>query len=116
MANPKILDEIGSKVSELLASSPAKDIEKNARALLASGFSKLDLVTRDEFEVQREVLARTREKLADLETPRSPTWKPSWRAARRPRRAEPVPFVRCRNTEGATAPSFASCRLATERP
>ena len=47
MANPKILDEIGSKVSELLASSPAKDLEKNARALLASGFSKLDLVTRE---------------------------------------------------------------------
>ena len=68
MANPKILDDIGSKVSELLASSPAKDIEKNARALLASGFSKLDLVTREEFEIQREVLARTREKLADLET------------------------------------------------
>ena len=68
MANPKILDEIGSKVSELLANSPAKDLEKNARALLASGFSKLDLVTREEFEVQREVLAHTREKLADLET------------------------------------------------
>ena len=67
MANPKILDEIGSKVSELLANSPAKDLEKNARALLASGFSKLDLVTREEFEVQRDVLARTREKLAELE-------------------------------------------------
>lgn len=67
MANPKILDDIGSKVSELLASSPAKDIEKNARALLTSGLSKLDLVTRDEFDIQREVLTRTREKLADLE-------------------------------------------------
>ncbi|MDD3354660.1 accessory factor UbiK family protein [Zoogloea sp.] len=67
MANPKILDEIGSKVSELLASSPAKDIEKNARALLSSGFSKLDLVTREEFEVQKEVLLRTREKLSELE-------------------------------------------------
>lgn len=67
MANPKILDELGSKVSELLANSPARDLEKNARALLASGFSKLDLVTREEFEVQRDVLARTREKLAELE-------------------------------------------------
>lgn len=38
-----------------------------ASALIASGFSKLDLVTREEFEVQREVLAHTREKLADLE-------------------------------------------------
>ena len=67
MANPKILDEIGSKVSELLANSPAKDLEKNARALLASGFSKLDLVTREEFDVQRAVLTRTREKLEALE-------------------------------------------------
>ncbi len=67
MTNPKILDEIGSKVSELLASSPAKDLEKNARALLASGFSKLDLVTREEFDVQREVLARANEKIIDLE-------------------------------------------------
>lgn len=68
MANPKILDEIGSKVSEILASSPARDLEKNARALLASGFSKLDLVTREEFDIQKEVLARTREKLAELES------------------------------------------------
>jgi BMFP domain-containing protein YqiC len=67
MANPKILDEIGSRVSELLASSPAKDLEKNARALLASGFSKLDLVSREEFDVQKDVLARTREKLTELE-------------------------------------------------
>lgn len=67
MANPKILDEIGSKVSELLANSPAKDLEKNARALLASGFSKLDLVTREEFDLQKETLARYREKLTELE-------------------------------------------------
>ena len=67
MANPKILDEIGSKVSELLASSPAKDLEKNARALLASFFTRLDLVTREDFEVQSEVLRRTREKLKALE-------------------------------------------------
>ena len=67
MANPKILDDIGSKVSELLASSPAKDIEKNMRAMLQAGFSKLDLVTREEFEVQQEVLTRTREKLRQME-------------------------------------------------
>ncbi|MDH5537202.1 MAG: accessory factor UbiK family protein, partial [Betaproteobacteria bacterium] len=41
--------------------------EKNLRALLTSMFSRLDLVTRDEFDVQREVLARAREKLAELE-------------------------------------------------
>ena len=67
MANPKILDEIGSKVSELLANSPAKDLEKNARALLASGFSKLDLVTREEFEVQKALLQSACEKIEALE-------------------------------------------------
>lgn len=67
MTNPKILDEIGAKVSELLANSPARDLEKNARALLTSGLSRLDLVTRDEFEIQGEVLARAQARLAELE-------------------------------------------------
>jgi BMFP domain-containing protein YqiC len=51
----------------VLAASPAGDVEKNLRALLASVFAKLDLVTREEFDVQREVLGRTREKLTALE-------------------------------------------------
>lgn len=67
MLNPKMLDEMSKKVSEVLAQSPAKDIEKNARALLASLFSRLDLITREEFDVQQEVLKRTREKLAEME-------------------------------------------------
>ena len=45
----------------------AQDVEKNARALLAQGFAKLDLVTREEFDVQTAVLARTREQLTALE-------------------------------------------------
>jgi BMFP domain-containing protein YqiC len=67
MLNPKILDEMSKKVSEVLAQSPAKDIEKNARALFASLFTRLDLITREEFDVQQEVLKRTREKLAEME-------------------------------------------------
>ena len=67
MATPRFLDDIGAKLSELAANSPARDIEKNVKAMLGSALSKLDLVTREEFEVQREVLTRTREKLADLE-------------------------------------------------
>jgi BMFP domain-containing protein YqiC len=63
----RYLDELNKKVSELLAASPAKDIEKNLRALLSSAFSRLDLVTREEFDVQQEVLARTREKLQQME-------------------------------------------------
>ena len=67
MLNPKLLDEMSARVSALLAASPAGDVEKNLRALLASVFAKLDLVSREEFDVQREVLGRTREKLAALE-------------------------------------------------
>lgn len=67
MFNPKFFDEISAKLSELAASSPAKDIEKNARALLAQGFAKLDLVTREEFDVQTQLLSSTLEKLAELE-------------------------------------------------
>jgi len=67
MLNPKMLDEMSKKMSEILAQSPAKDIEKNARALLASLFARLDLITREEFDVQQEVLKRTREKLAEME-------------------------------------------------
>ncbi len=68
MFNSKFLDEISSKLSELAASGPARDFEKNARALLAQGFAKLDLVTREEFDVQAELLARAQQRLAALET------------------------------------------------
>lgn len=64
----KIVKEISTRLSELIAASPAKDVEKNARALLTSGFARLDLVTREEFDVQAEVLSRAREKLVALET------------------------------------------------
>ena len=63
----RFLDELNKKVSERIAASPAKDIEKNLRALLSSAFSRLDLVTREEFDVQQEVLGRTREKLQQME-------------------------------------------------
>jgi ubiquinone biosynthesis accessory factor UbiK len=63
----RFLDELNKKVSELIAASPAKDVEKNLRALLSSAFSRLDLVTREEFDVQQEVLGRTREKLEQME-------------------------------------------------
>jgi ubiquinone biosynthesis accessory factor UbiK len=67
MLSQKVIEEITGKINEVLASSPAKDIEKNVRALLAGLFTRLDLVTREEFDVQREVLMRTREKLEALE-------------------------------------------------
>ncbi len=63
----RFLHELNKKVSELIAASPAKDIEKNLRALLSSAFTRFDLVTREEFDVQQEVLGRTREKLEQME-------------------------------------------------
>lgn len=68
MLDPKILDDISSKMSALLAATPAKDIEKNAKAMLGSMLGRLDIVTRDEFDVQTQVLTRTREKLMALES------------------------------------------------
>lgn len=67
MLDPKILEDFGAKMSALLANTPAKDIEKNAKAMMGGFFAKLDLVTREEFDVQAQVLARTREKLQALE-------------------------------------------------
>ena len=67
MNKPKLLDDISNRFSELVAASPARDIEKNARALMTSTFARLDLVTREEFDIQAEVLSRAREKLVALE-------------------------------------------------
>jgi BMFP domain-containing protein YqiC len=63
----KLVDEVGERLRQVLEASPAKDLEKNVRAVLTSVFSRLDLVTREEFDVQREVLLRTRERLNELE-------------------------------------------------
>ena len=63
----KLLDELNRRVNDLMAAAPAKDIEKNLRALLSSAFSRLNLVTREEFDVQQEVLRHTREKLQQME-------------------------------------------------
>ena len=61
------LSELQTKISEVLQQSPARDIEKNMKAMLNQGFSKLDLLTREEFEIQSEVLQRTRARLEALE-------------------------------------------------
>ena len=71
MLNSKVLDDISARINEAIASSPAKDIQKNLRAMVAGATAKLDLVSREEFEVQAELLLRTREKLDALEARRS---------------------------------------------
>jgi ubiquinone biosynthesis accessory factor UbiK len=67
MRNETLFQELNARFSELIANSPARDFEKNARALLTGFFARLDLVTREEFDVQSDVLRRTREKLEQLE-------------------------------------------------
>jgi BMFP domain-containing protein YqiC len=67
MLNTNIFNELSDKLHEAVQNSPAKDIEKNMRALLAQGFTKLDLVTREEFDIQAQVLSRAREQLNVLE-------------------------------------------------
>jgi BMFP domain-containing protein YqiC len=60
------LEELQKNVSDLIARSPAADVERNVKAMLAQGFSKLDLVTREEFDVQADLLARTRNRVDQL--------------------------------------------------
>ena len=68
MLKQKLVSEMAGRVSEVLAVSPARDMEKNLKASLTAWLSRLDLVTREEFDVQAQVLAHTRDRLVELET------------------------------------------------
>lgn len=70
MIDAKSLNELAEKISRLIPADVGtlkKDLENNVRAILQNAFQKLDLVTREEFDVQSELLARSREKLEMLE-------------------------------------------------
>jgi BMFP domain-containing protein YqiC len=67
MLNNEKLSEISNKIRDIVKDSPLPDIEKNIDALLKGMFTKMELVTREEFDVQTEVLKRTRQKLEELE-------------------------------------------------
>jgi BMFP domain-containing protein YqiC len=67
MMDKRFFDELNDRISEAFRNSPAQDIEKNLKALLASGFARLDLVLREDFEVQQKLLERAQAKLAELE-------------------------------------------------
>ncbi|MBD3811895.1 accessory factor UbiK family protein [Thiobacillus sp.] len=64
---PAFINDLVGKLGEVMKQSPAKDIEQNLKAGVTSMLGKLDMVSREEFDVQTEVLARTRAKLAQLE-------------------------------------------------
>lgn len=63
----QFFNDMQAKMQQVLENSPAKDIEKNVKAMMSQGFAKLDLVTREEFDIQAQVLAKTRSKLEALE-------------------------------------------------
>jgi BMFP domain-containing protein YqiC len=68
MISAKIIDQVSAAVNNVLPSQLSSDVKKNMRAALQSALERLDLVTREELEVQEAVLARTRDKLQELET------------------------------------------------
>jgi len=67
MNEKRLFDELGDRIQEALRDSPAQDLEKNLRTLLAAWFDRLDLVLREDFEVQKKLLERAQSKLAELE-------------------------------------------------
>ena len=67
MIGQKLFEEVSAKIGDTIANSPAKDVEKNVKAMLGSAFNKMDLVTREEFDIQQQVLIKTRTKLIELE-------------------------------------------------
>ena len=67
MLAKQILDELAGKIGNAIAESPVKDVEKNVKTLLGSTFGKLDLVTREEYDSQQQILIKTRVKLTELE-------------------------------------------------
>jgi len=64
---PAFLDDLSARLKQLIDSTPVNDLDKNVRAFMTGAFAKMDLVTREEFDIQKAVLERTRAKLKDLE-------------------------------------------------
>ena len=67
MFNSSKIEELSNKIKEMTSSSPLADMDKNIHALIKGVLTKMELVTREEFDVQTEVLKRTRQKLEELE-------------------------------------------------
>ena len=67
MIDKTLFEELNERIGEALRDSPAQDIERNLRVLLVAWFDRLDLVLREDFEVQKKLLERAQAKLADLE-------------------------------------------------
>ena len=68
MNSQAFLNDLQTRLVALLRASPAADVERNVKAMLAQAFQRLDLVTREEFDLQRELLTRARARLEQLES------------------------------------------------
>lgn len=67
MLNSSKIEELSNKIKDMVASSPLADVDKNVHALIKGALTKMELVTREEFDVQTEVLRHAREQLTKLE-------------------------------------------------
>jgi BMFP domain-containing protein YqiC len=67
MSDRHFLDDLSQRINEALRNSPAADIEKNLRALLADWFGRMDLVMRQDFDIQKKLLEQALARLATLE-------------------------------------------------
>jgi ubiquinone biosynthesis accessory factor UbiK len=67
MFNNQVITDISNKIRDLTKNSPLEDMDKNIHALIQGAFTKMELISREEFDVQAEVLRNTREKLVQLE-------------------------------------------------
>ena len=67
MVDKQKIQDISKKIKDIISDSPINDIEENINALLRGMFTKMDLITREEFDVQTGVLKKTREKLESIE-------------------------------------------------
>lgn len=68
MDKKNILEDLQSRISKMVEQTPVKDIEKNLRALITQALSRLDMVTREEYEAQAIMLSRLREQVSLLQT------------------------------------------------
>jgi len=67
MFNSQLINDLSSKINDIIKNSPLQEVEKNINALIRGAFTKMELVSREEFDVQAEVLRNAREQLANLE-------------------------------------------------
>ena len=67
MLNKEKIQNLSNKIKHIIKDSPISDMEDNINALLKNTFTKMDLINREEFDVQTEVLKKTRSKLEALE-------------------------------------------------